>query len=225
MGDDPDARRFPPYPSYYPPGMPHPPPHLGPPGSHPSFYPPTYFPPPPPPKEVEIEYVPEPEPEPAPIELMPEPAPTHTYGYGGYYWVDCDVSRGVYPAAIMGGVDSDGTQIYVGRAYHGGDWIPAKVIPEKNIAYVAYGGKEVPVHHYQLLCEQRFEWVPCSGGDIPPNAVIGGRTSDGEHLYIGRVEHEGSNTIGKVHPSHNSLYIPYDGEEVAYSDYEILILR
>lgn len=49
-----------------------------------------------------------------------------------------------------------------------------------------------------MLCEQRFDWVPTSGGNIPPDAVEGGRTSDGEPLFIGRVEHEGSQTIGKV---------------------------
>lgn len=51
-------------------------------------------------------------------------------------------ARGVPPTAVHGGVDQDGTQIYVGRAFHEGDWVPAKVIPEKDVAYIAYGGKE-----------------------------------------------------------------------------------
>lgn len=49
-----------------------------------------------------------------------------------------------------------------------------------------------------MLCEQRFDWVPTHGANIPGDAVEGGRTSDGEPLYIGRVHHEGSNTVGKV---------------------------
>lgn len=37
-----------------------------------------------------------------------------------------------------------------------------------------------------------------SGSNIPPEAVVGGQTSDGEPLYVGRVHHAGSHTIGKV---------------------------
>lgn len=44
----------------------------------------------------------------------------------------------------------DGSTIYVGRAFHEGDMIPAKVIPEKNVAYVAWGGQEHPKHSYEV---------------------------------------------------------------------------
>ncbi|XP_023311629.1 natterin-4-like [Anoplophora glabripennis] len=142
-----------------------------------------------------------------------------------YYWVDTVARGGIPTTALHGGVDIDGHQIYVGRAFHDGDWIPAKVIPGKHVAYVAYNGEEIGVDNFQVLCEQRFDWVPTNGGDIPPGAVEGGRTSDGEPLFIGRVEHEGSQTVGKVHPSHGVLYIPFDGKELAYPNYEILVLR
>ncbi|XP_060524350.1 natterin-3-like [Cylas formicarius] len=142
-----------------------------------------------------------------------------------YYWVDT-VSRGGVPhSALHGGTDVDGAPIYVGRAFHEGDWIPAKVIPDKRVAYIAYGGQEIPVHKYQVLCEQTFDWVPAGDGHIPQDAVVGGRTSDGENLYIGRVHHEGANTVGKVHPSHGSCYIPFGGQELGFKDYEILVLK
>ena len=32
---------------------------------------------------------------------------------------------------VRGGIDADGSVIYVGRAFHNGDMIPAKVIPDK----------------------------------------------------------------------------------------------
>lgn len=51
---------------------------------------------------------------------------------------------------------------------------------------------------FKVLCEQRFNWIPSGGGHVPPGAVEGGRTSDGEPLYIGRTFHEGSHTVGKV---------------------------
>ena len=113
----------------------------------------------------------------------------------------------------------------MGRAHHDGDWIPAKVIPEKRVAYVAYNGKEIAKDQFQVLCEQRFDWVQARGGQVPPGAVEGGRTKDGESLYVGRVHHQGSHTVGKVHPSHKTCYIPFGGKEVGYKDYEILVLR
>ncbi|XP_031333182.1 natterin-3-like isoform X2 [Photinus pyralis] len=142
-----------------------------------------------------------------------------------YYWLDWNADRMVPPTAVHGGVDKDGSQIYVGRAYHEGDWIPAKVIPERHTAYVAYGGCEHVKNNFQLLCEQRFDWVPTSAGNIPPGAVEGGRTESGEPLYIGRVWHDGAHTVGKVHSSHGCCYIPYDSQEMTFCDYEILVLR
>ncbi|CAG9764549.1 unnamed protein product [Ceutorhynchus assimilis] len=154
-------------------------------------------------------------------------APTHTgtSREGAYYWVDTFAHGATPSTAIHGGYDIDGTQIYVGRAFHEGDWLPAKVMPEKNVAYVAYNGQEHAKDRYQVLCEQRFDWVPSSGGHVPPGAVEGGRTSDGETLYVGRVHHEGSLTVGKVHPSHGACYIPFGGREIGNDSYEILVLR
>lgn len=67
--------------------------------------------------------------------------------------------------------------------------------------------------------------MPSLAGHVPPSAVPGGQTSDGETLYIGRAPYEGSITVGKVHPSHKTLYIPYAGEEVAIRKFEILTSR
>lgn len=66
-------------------------------------------------------------------------------------------------------------------------------------------------------------WVPTSGENIPPNAVPGGQTEEGETLFVGRVNHEGTVTIGKVQPSHKCLYIPFAGQEVPFPDFEILV--
>lgn len=57
---------------------------------------------------------------------------------------------GVPPNAVHVGHDIDGAGIYVGRAYHEGNCIPAKVIPTRNIAYVPYGGAEVAKHDYEV---------------------------------------------------------------------------
>lgn len=131
----------------------------------------------------------------------------------------------VPPGAVQGGTDVDGHPIYVGRSYYDGDLLPAKVLPTKNAAYVAHGGEEHLVEHYQVLCQPILEWVACQSGHVPPGAVPGGHTSSGEPLFIGRAFHEGSQTVGKVHPSHGCCYIPFGGQEVTVCDYEVLVSR
>ncbi|KAF7282144.1 hypothetical protein GWI33_003111 [Rhynchophorus ferrugineus] len=143
----------------------------------------------------------------------------------GYYWAESTV-HGPFPtSAVLGGHDSDGNTIYVGRAFVQGDWIPAKIIPGRKCAYAAYAGKEVPKSTYQVLCEERFEWVSSSDGQVPLDAVVGGKTSSGENLYIGRAPYSGSITVGKVHPSHRTCYISYGGKEISMKKYEVLVRR
>lgn len=137
-------------------------------------------------------------------------------------WIPWGASNSVPEGAIMAGIDSDGTGIYIGKASHEGDILPAKVIPEKEVAYICYGGEEVATHEFDILCGGETKWVRCFDGQIPAGAITGGLTSDNEILYIGRGNYEGSLTVGKVQPSHSILYIPFDGEEIPLQDYEVL---
>lgn len=70
----------------------------------------------------------------------------------------------------------------------------------------------------------RLVWVPAAGS-LPHGAVQGGCQSDGTKLYIGRGWNEGSMLVGKVHPSHHCLYVPFDGREVTLHNYEVLVLH
>lgn len=117
----------------------------------------------------------------------------------------------------------DGSPIYIGRAFHEGDNIPGKVLPAARAMYVSHNGLEIAKHQYEVLCGGSVIWVPSGHGSIPYNAVRGGSTASGEPLYIGRTHYQGSLTPGKVHPSHNSLYIPFGGTEMPFPTYEILI--
>lgn len=122
-------------------------------------------------------------------------------------------------------MESDGSIIYIGRAFHEGDMIPAKVIPSKNAAYICYGGEEVLKEDFEVLRSGDFVWEFANGGSIPDGAVTCGATADGEPLYVGRVLHQGTQTPGKIQLSHGVLYIPFNGEEVPFSDYEVLCLK
>jgi len=138
-------------------------------------------------------------------------------------WVSVSAYEQLPGGAILAGNDVDGAPIYVGRCHHGGDLVPAKVLHTKQAAYIPFSGQEIPVNQYEILCNGNVSWVPSSHGSIPPGALVAGRTSVGEQLYVGRAHYQGSLTPGKVHPSHGCLYIPFGGQEVTIRDYEILI--
>ncbi len=64
--------------------------------------------------------------------------------------------------------------------------------------------------------------MPASHGNIADGAVYTGE-ENGERLYVGRSSHEGSVTVGKIHPSHGCIYIPYGGQELGLQFYEVLV--
>lgn len=56
-------------------------------------------------------------------------------------------------------------------------------------------------------------------------AVEGGYSEDGhEILYVGRALYDNYLIPGKVQPSHNCCYIPYQEKEIAVQTYEILVV-
>lgn len=85
--------------------------------------------------------------------------------------------------------------------------------------------EEIPKDTFEVLMNSNYEWRKSSDGNIPPNAVVGGRTSNGETLYVGRASHCGVTTPGKVHPTHRCLYLPFGWKEHRYTQYEVLVSR
>uniref|UniRef100_A0A182NM71 DUF3421 domain-containing protein n=1 Tax=Anopheles dirus TaxID=7168 RepID=A0A182NM71_9DIPT len=144
---------------------------------------------------------------------------------GAGCWQHCNVGGPFPPNMVRAGVDCDGEVIYVGRAFHEGDMVPAKVIPTKNVAFVCHGGEEVLKEDFEVLRYGAFVWEYASNGAVPETAMRVGQTVEGEPLYMGRAIHNGSQTPGKVHPSHGCCYLPFDGAEVSVTDYEVLCVR
>ena len=76
-------------------------------------------------------------------------------------------------------------------------------------------------------------FVASSGGSLPQGALsVAFETSrhkggyQGNHLYVARVNHEGSLIPGKFHERNGVAYIPYGGQEHYYKDnYEVLTGR
>jgi len=127
--------------------------------------------------------------------------------------------------AILAGHDKDGGLLYIGRAFYESDILPAKIVPKHGTAYVAHGGQEHLVSHYEVLCNGTAMWQTASEGNVPEEALAAGMTKEGEKLYVGRVFHDGTLTPGKVQTSHGVCYIPYGGEEIPFKDYEVLIIK
>jgi len=140
---------------------------------------------------------------------------------GAACWVPS--ANGQVPvSAIAGG--QDGETLYVARARHEGALIPGKLVPSHGVVYVPWGGGEHAHSEYEVLCGCSTMWVPVNGDAIPPQAQPAGETEAGEPLFVGRVNHEGSLTIGKVQPSHGTCYISFAGQELAFQSYEVLLI-
>jgi len=140
-------------------------------------------------------------------------------------WVPHSPGDPLPSGAVHVGMDKSGDRLYAGRALHEGDLLPAKINPNHTSAYVCWGGSEHAVDHYEVLCGINVAWQSVHGGCIPPSAVVMGYTADGEKLFMGRAFHDGTLTPGKLQPSHKSLYIPYNGEEVPVDEFEVMIYR
>lgn len=81
----------------------------------------------------------------------------------------------VPPNAVVAGHDSDGDTIYVGRAFFSNDMLPAKVIPNKGKAYVAYAREEHELENYEVLSGYNYEWLSAENGRCrrAPSKLVG----------------------------------------------------
>ncbi|KAJ3658327.1 hypothetical protein Zmor_010072 [Zophobas morio] len=143
-----------------------------------------------------------------------------------YHWVNsCVCEENVPPMAVQMGFDTQNHPVYIGRAHFGNELAPVHVVPAKRAAYVAHDGKEHPVQNYEILCINYLKWVPARGGHVPAGAVQAGHNKDGAPLYVGRVSHDGSWIIGKIHPKFGVCYFPSHGKEVKATNYEALVCQ
>jgi len=143
-----------------------------------------------------------------------------------FHWIPTSVGQSFdESSAVYGGHDTDGSPIYVGRAFHEGNLLPAKIIPLKNACYVSNNGAEIFIPNFERLSGTGFTWVPKSHGAVPDDTVVSGSTASGEPIYIARAHHEGSLTPGKVITSNACMFIPYGGKEEEIFWYEALVCQ
>jgi hypothetical protein len=108
--------------------------------------------------------------------------------------------------------------------HYGGELIPGKGLIRHGKCHVSYDGKEHMLTSFEVLMNTGgFTWVASGNGQIPHNAVIGGRANDGQTFYVGRAKHLQLTIPGKVHPAHKCLYLACDWKEHSKSSYEVLV--
>jgi hypothetical protein len=66
-----------------------------------------------------------------------------------HHWTPCD-NGNVPQGAFICGLDKDGSNLYVGRAFYQGDLLPGKIVPSHGCAYVSRNGLEHSVKHYEV---------------------------------------------------------------------------
>ena len=151
------------------------------------------------------------------------------------------------PNAFQASSTPSGEAIYIGRALHRHkQLVPGHVVPSLGRLSLCWGSREHQYDEYEALVVNdaaAFHWVYACQGDVPAHAVAGGE-QDRETVYIGRTvtgcdvsvgktwkevpiqipSHSVTNTqlVGKVHPSHQALYVPHNGQEYIYRDSEFL---
>ena len=165
------------------------------------------------------------------------------------YWVTAS-GGAVPPNAVRGGTAPNGESVYVGRALHVNvNLVPGQIVPSAGNLFLCWSSAAHSYQQYEALVvdnQDGFHWVYSSKGEVPPNSVVGGEQI-GENYYIGRTV-TGSNIssgktwrgrpinlpakraantqlLGKVHCSHEVLYVPYDGLEYMYREYEVLVSK
>lgn len=96
----------------------------------------------------------------------------------GYSWVPFDRSMDL-SLLVYAADDHDGYTMVVGRAHHCGDLIPGKVLLRHEVCHISYDGKEYSLPNFEVLVNSgglSYTWVASSNGNVPENAVPGGKT-------------------------------------------------
>lgn len=115
---------------------------------------------------------------------------------------------------IFADFDTDGFPLGIGRFQVERDIIPGTFYVKDGYCAISYGClSHKNSTEFEVLCDGDIDWVESKDGQVPAHTVVGGRAEDWENLHIGKVKHDNETVIGKVHPRHFCLYIPWGDAE------------
>lgn len=132
-------------------------------------------------------------------------------------WTDAS-SGSVGGEAVLGGHDGRG-EFFVGRALHGGAWVPGKISAVDGCCYVPSGGQEHKYSEYQALDMRpgTYRWEGERQGAFAAGAVPVGR------FFVARGSHGKDVIPGKLHPEEALCYFPHHRKEHSCAEYEVLV--
>lgn len=125
------------------------------------------------------------------------------------------------------GYEADGAKLYIGRGNLQGGTHVGKIHQAQNSCYIPLFGNEHKLDNFEVLSVPpgvNVQWVAGSNGQVPPNAVEGGRNDDGSKTYIGRMQFNGTVTPGEIVPKEEVCYISFMGKEEESRSYEVLVM-
>ena len=122
---------------------------------------------------------------------------------------------------IVAGADVDGTPLISCRAPWQGGLQPGKTHPDWTSCDIGFGGQELFVFPYETLVAG---WTDEASGAVPDNALaFGNDGSGGPTLYPCRGYLDGAGLqVGKVRPGLGACAVPYGGQELYITDYQVL---
>ncbi|XP_044251869.1 natterin-3-like [Drosophila takahashii] len=142
-------------------------------------------------------------------------------------WVPLDFNSKKLPKGVVKcGYDNKGNSTFVARVYLKDDLLPASYVAKNKTALCSWGCQAYQFTEVEVLVltDCHYKWVAGTNGSYSSDALQTGYTEDGEVLYTGRGLYKGEIRLGKVHPSHEVMYIPHRGLEVNVPDYEVLVV-
>jgi hypothetical protein len=130
---------------------------------------------------------------------------------------------GITDRAFRAGVDGDKTPLAVLRFPQGGSLQPGKFRLSDRQGYISSGGKEVAVAaaNVQLFTGTGI-WVAPTRASAPEGAIPAGYDDDGSPLYIIRAKQNGTDVLGKYSEKRNEALIPFGGNELKVTSFEVL---
>lgn len=130
-----------------------------------------------------------------------------------------------HPSGLfVAGQDSNGAPFFLCRAYYSGSWVPGKTWPGYPNCNIPYGGREIIMHNFQVYYGQpQGYWQHARGGAIPYHALVVGRDTNGNTLYLCHGRYANSIIPGKTWAGYSHCNVPYGGREVLLYNYAIYV--
>ena len=147
-----------------------------------------------------------------------------------YQWVEMETDEMPENALASGKDQSEICNVFVGRAEVDGEPCVGKVHNGTRYYGVIMMEKRVTSEPFSVLCvdpSANMEWVEYKNGELPDGVVIGGTSTNGTNLYVGRGIVRNQLTPGMVYIDEKpyQLHALYDGKVNTMTAFDVLVIK